>query len=157
MRLSRAKVMAMVIPALAALPLLAILPDPSTAATEHRFITHSGAVITTTGEVLDPLYTASTVEFDPDRFLRNFEYGRITQDDGGGTIREYTIIARDDQVQEISPGVFYNVWTFNGTVPGPHHPRHRGRPGSHTFHQRRLKAAHHPLPRDTSRRDGRRL
>jgi manganese oxidase len=22
-------------------------------------------------------------------------------------------------VKEISPGVFYNVWTFNGTVPGP--------------------------------------
>lgn len=119
MRLSRAKMMAMAIPVLAALPLLALLPDPSTAATEHRFITHSGAIIKTTGEVLDPLYTSSTVEFDPDEFLRNFEYGRITQDEDGGTIREYTIIARDDQVQEISPGVYYNVWTYNGTVPGP--------------------------------------
>ena len=119
MRISRAKVMAITIPVLAALPLLALLPDPSTAATEQRFITHSGAVITTTGEVLDPLYTESTVEFDPDGFLRNFEYGRVTQDEDGNTIREYTIVARDDQVQEISPGVHYNVWTFNGTVPGP--------------------------------------
>ena len=32
---------------------------------------------------------------------------------------EYTIIAEDDKIQEISPGIFYNIWTFNGTVPGP--------------------------------------
>ena len=25
----------------------------------------------------------------------------------------------DDKIKEISPGVFYNVWTFNGTIPGP--------------------------------------
>ena len=120
MRLSRARVMVMAISVLAAIPLLAILPDQSTAVTEEqRFVTHSGAVIRTTGEVLDPLYTVSTVEFDPDEFLRDFKYGRISQTEDGKTIREYTIVARDDQVQEISPGVFYNIWTYNGTVPGP--------------------------------------
>ncbi len=109
--------MLIAIPALAALSLLAILPDASTA-TETTFITHTGAIIRTTGEVLDPVYAPSTVEFDPDEFLRNFEYGRISQENGQ-TVREYTIVARDDQVQEISPGVYYNVWTYNGTVPGP--------------------------------------
>lgn len=85
----------------------------------NTFVTHTGSVITTTGQVLDPIYEVSTVEFDPDFYLRNFEYGDISKDEQGRTVREYVIIARDDLVQEISPGVFYNVWTFNGTVPGP--------------------------------------
>ncbi len=85
---------------------------------QKTFVTHSGKIIKTSGEVLDPIYTVSTVDFDPDLFLRNFEYGRISTSNDQ-TIREFTIIAEDDKVQEISPGVFYNVWTFNGTVPGP--------------------------------------
>ncbi len=97
-----------------------IFPIFSEAQSEQKtFVTHSGAVIQTSGEIIDPLYTVSNVEFDPDKFLRNFEYGRITISENGQTIRDYTIIAEDDKIQEISPGVFYNVWTFNGTVPGP--------------------------------------
>ena len=84
----------------------------------RTFVTHSGAVVETTGDVLDPLYTPATVGFDPDEFLRNFEYGRVSEEQGR-TVREFTIVARDDLVQEVSPGVFFNVWTFNGTVPGP--------------------------------------
>ena len=37
----------------------------------------------------------------------------------GTTLREFTIIAEDDQIMEVSPGIFFNVWTYNGTVPGP--------------------------------------
>lgn len=86
---------------------------------EKTFITHSGSAVKTSGEIIDPLYTVSTVDFDPDNFLRNFEYGVTSVSESGQTIRDYTIIAEDDKIQEISPGVFYNVWTFNGTVPGP--------------------------------------
>ena len=86
---------------------------------EKTFVTHSGGVVKTTGEVLDPLYTSETVEFDPMEYLRDFNYGRVSQLPDGTTLREFTIIAEDDQIMEISPGVFYNVWTFNGTVPGP--------------------------------------
>ncbi len=86
---------------------------------QKTFVTHSGQVIQTSGDVLDPLYAASTVEFDPMEYLREFNYGRISQLPDGTTLREFTIIAEDDKIQEISPGVFYNVWTFNGTVPGP--------------------------------------
>ncbi|MEK6931346.1 MAG: multicopper oxidase domain-containing protein, partial [Thermoproteota archaeon] len=86
---------------------------------QKSFVTHSGQVIQTSGDVLDPLYAASTVEFDPMDYLREFNYGRISQLPDGTTLREFTIIAEDDKIQEISPGVFYNVWTFNGTVPGP--------------------------------------
>lgn len=86
---------------------------------EKRFVTHTGAVIKTTGDVLDPVYTAQQVEFDPDKYLREFNYGRVSTLPDGTTLREFTIIANDDKIMEISPGVFYNVWTFNGTVPGP--------------------------------------
>ncbi len=82
------------------------------------FVTHSGGIITTSGQVLDPLYTRSTVEFDPMEFLREFSYGRVSKLDDT-TLREYTIVAKDDKIMEVAPGVFYNVWTFNGTVPGP--------------------------------------
>ena len=95
-------------------------PDFLEAQTERKvFQTHSGAIIETSGQILDPIYSVSEVEFDPDNFLRNFEYGKISVNSEGKTIRDYTIIAEDNKIQEISPGIFYNVWTFNGTVPGP--------------------------------------
>ena len=86
---------------------------------EKVFVTHTGAIVKTTGEIIDPLYVASTMEFDPMKYLREFNYGRVSQLPDGTTLREFTIIAEDDKVMEISPGVFFNVWTFNGTVPGP--------------------------------------
>jgi manganese oxidase len=86
---------------------------------EQTFVTHNGMVVRTTGEILDPVYLPQTVEIDPDKYLREFNYGRVSQLADGTTLREFTIIARDDQVMEISPGVYYNVWTFNNTVPGP--------------------------------------
>jgi FtsP/CotA-like multicopper oxidase with cupredoxin domain len=51
-------------------------------------------------------------------YLRDFDYGQVSKLSDGTTVREFTIIAEDDKVMEISLGVFYNVWTFNGTVPG---------------------------------------
>ncbi len=98
---------------------LILFPTSDAQSQEKTFQTHSGAVIKTTGEVLDPVYASSTVEFDPDKYLREFHYGKISTRSDGKIIREYTIVADDRLIQEISPGVFYNVWTFNGTVPGP--------------------------------------
>ena len=83
------------------------------------FVTHSGAIVQTSGEIIDPLYAVSTVDFDPMEYLRDFNYGQVSQLTDGTVVREFTIIAEDDKIMEVSPGVFYNVWTFNGTVPGP--------------------------------------
>ncbi len=95
-------------------------PNSSNAnAGEKTFLSHNGAVIKTTGDILDPIYLPQTVEFDPDKYLREFNYGQVSKLADGTTLREFTIIAEDDKMMEISPGVFYNVWTFNGTVPGP--------------------------------------
>lgn len=83
------------------------------------FVTHSGAVIQTTGDVLDPIYTIQELEFDPGKFLREFDYGKVSELEDGTTLREFTIIAEDDKIMEIAPGIFFNVWTYNETVPGP--------------------------------------
>ena len=97
-----------------------IIPESINAQQQDKtFVTHTGGVIKTTGDVLDPVYSVSTVDFDPEKYLREFNYGKVSKLENGKTLREFTIIAEDDLVQEISPGVFFNVWTFNGTVPGP--------------------------------------
>ncbi|MDH3384689.1 MAG: multicopper oxidase domain-containing protein [Nitrosopumilus sp.] len=97
-----------------------VFPTISEAASEEKiFVTHSGGVIKTTGEIIDPVYMASTMEFDPMKYLREFNYGDVSELPDGTVMREFTIIAEDDKILEVSPGVFYNVWTFNGTVPGP--------------------------------------
>ena len=99
---------------------LFIFPEVITAQSEEKvFMTHTGALVKTSGEIIDPLYVESTMEFDPMEYLRDFDYGETTPLPDGTMLREYTIIAEDDKIMEVAPGVFYNVWTFNGSVPGP--------------------------------------
>ena len=79
-------------------------------------------ILQTTGEVLDPTSLTikqETAVVDPDKYLREFNYGTVTNSSNGTKIREFTMIASDTQTKEVSPGVLYNVWTFNGTIPGP--------------------------------------
>ena len=79
-------------------------------------------ILETVGDVLDPISLKSAKEeaiIDPMHYLREFNYGRITTLSDGKVLREFTLIASDDKFKEISPGIFYNVWTFNGTIPGP--------------------------------------
>ena len=75
----------------------------------------------TSGDVLDPMSATSPKDavIDPMKYLRQFNYGRVSILPNGTTLREFTLTASDDKVREISPGVYYNVWMFNGTVPGP--------------------------------------
>jgi FtsP/CotA-like multicopper oxidase with cupredoxin domain len=79
-------------------------------------------ILGTTGDVLDP--TSFTIDpktavVEPMKYLREFNYGRTSNLSNGTSLREFTLIASDQETKEISPGVFYNVWTFNGTIPGP--------------------------------------
>lgn len=77
----------------------------------------------TSGDILDPVSYGGKLSkeaaIDPDKYLRSFNYGRVSTLPNGTNVREFTLIADDRQTKEISPGVSYNVWTFNGTVPGP--------------------------------------
>ncbi len=76
--------------------------------------------ITTNGDVIDPVNSdeRSTFDLDPMKYLREFNYGRVSTMDDGTTLREFTIVAQDKTI-EISPGVFMDAWTYNGTIPGP--------------------------------------
>lgn len=79
-------------------------------------------ILETSGDVLDPISLNVTIKdavVDPMKYLREFNYGKVSKLPDGTTLREFTLVASDDKVKEISPGVFYNVWMFNGTVPGP--------------------------------------
>jgi Multicopper oxidase len=62
---------------------------------------------------------AKDAVIDPMKYLRQFNYGKVSTLPNGTTLRQFILVATDDKVKEITPGVFYNVWTFNGTVPGP--------------------------------------
>ena len=55
---------------------------------------------------------------DPDNFLHEFNYGRVSTLPDGTTLREFTIFGEDVEV-EVAPGIFFNAWTYNGTIPGP--------------------------------------
>ena len=53
-------------------------------------------------------------------YLTHFNCGRVSQNDNGQTIREFTLIVEEDQNVTISnAGHYFDAWTFNGTVPGP--------------------------------------
>jgi manganese oxidase len=56
----------------------------------------------------------------PIEYLTHFNCGRVSQDENGQTIREFTLIVEEDQNVTISnAGHYFDAWTFNGTVPGP--------------------------------------
>ena len=119
-KITRSSVMVLLLSLIVGLSIVVVFPTISEAQSEQKtFVTHSGGIVKTTGEVIDPLYVESTMDFDPMDYLRNFDHGTTSPLPDGTTLREYTIIAEDDKIMEVSPGVFYNVWTFNGSVPGP--------------------------------------
>lgn len=76
----------------------------------------------TSGTIIDPIEQVVNPQdsvVDPDKYLREFSYGRVSTLPNDTTLREFTLVASDQLVKEVSPGISYNVWTFNGTVPGP--------------------------------------
>jgi len=57
-------------------------------------------------------------KIDPDRFLTNFDYGKVSILNDGTVLREFTITVEDVRL-EIAPGIYFDAWTYNGTIPGP--------------------------------------
>jgi FtsP/CotA-like multicopper oxidase with cupredoxin domain len=56
--------------------------------------------------------------FDPTGFLEHFDRGEVSTLPDGRTLRTYRITALDRAI-EVAPGVHFEAWTYNGTVPGP--------------------------------------
>ncbi len=56
--------------------------------------------------------------FDPSAFLEQFDWGVSSTLPDGRTLREYRVTALDRTI-EVAPGVHFDAWTYNGSVPGP--------------------------------------
>jgi FtsP/CotA-like multicopper oxidase with cupredoxin domain len=84
-------------------------PPPETPSHPHAGTAHAG----TRGEV-----DHRRNGFDPHEVLTDFDGGRVTRLPGGRTLREWTLVAADHEV-EVAPGVMYAAWSYNGRVPGP--------------------------------------
>jgi FtsP/CotA-like multicopper oxidase with cupredoxin domain len=86
----------------------------------------SGGSATTGQEPIDPHSGFGAVGqvdneangFDPSEMLYDWDYGEVSTLDNGQTLREYTFVAVDKEI-EIAPGVFFPAWVYNGRVPGP--------------------------------------
>ncbi len=79
-------------------------------ASEHGAVTDHAAAI----GAVDPAVNG----FDPHSILEDFDRGTVSKDARGRTVREWTVIAQDREI-EVAPGVRYAAWTYNGRVPGP--------------------------------------
>lgn len=69
------------------------------------------------------LGTVGTVDhgrngFDPHQMLTDFDWGEVSTDATGQTVREYELTVRPKDI-EVAPGIVYPAWTYNGRVPGP--------------------------------------
>jgi FtsP/CotA-like multicopper oxidase with cupredoxin domain len=56
--------------------------------------------------------------FHPTDLLRDFDHGRTRRLASGRVLREWELVASDNDV-EVAPGVKFPAWTYNGRVPGP--------------------------------------
>jgi len=56
--------------------------------------------------------------FDPSAVLTDFDYGAVSTDPDGRTVREWVVTAVDREI-EVAPGITFPAWTYNGRVPGP--------------------------------------
>lgn len=109
--------------------LLPLLSSRSRAQSEQHF--HAAVQETSPhdmasmGPATDPLIAAALEKrvttlrgLAPTEFLTSFDCGKIVDKRGGRTVREFQITASDVTI-EIAPGIFFDAWTYNGTVPGP--------------------------------------
>ncbi len=56
--------------------------------------------------------------FDPHELVRDFDWGKTSKLPGGRTLREWTLVASEKEV-ELAPGVKFLAWAYNGRIPGP--------------------------------------
>ncbi len=88
-------------------------PAAASAAGVHAHGHDEHGLMTTVGEV-----DHERNGFDPHEMLTDWDTGVVSTTADGRTLREYTLVAVDKEI-EIAPGVFFPAWTYNGRVPGP--------------------------------------
>ncbi len=61
--------------------------------------------------------TSASSGFNPVKYLRNFDYGTVTKENGR-TVREFRVEARTSTVQ-LNTATSFITWNLNGQVPAP--------------------------------------
>ncbi|MGH9985399.1 MAG: hypothetical protein ACRD8W_15775 [Nitrososphaeraceae archaeon] len=64
------------------------------------------------GTIIDPIHQVIDSQdsvVDPEKYLREFNYGIVSTLPNGSMLREFTLVASDQLVKEVSHGVSYNV------------------------------------------------
>ena len=86
-------------------------------------------VIETSGDILDPIslnITLKNAAVDPVKYLHEFNYGRVFELPNETTLREFTLVASDDKIKEISPGVFLQCVDVQWDYTWANYSCHRG-------------------------------
>ena len=92
MKINRSIIIFLLLSLVVGFSAITILPTFSDAQSKLKtFVTHSGAVVQISGVIIDPLYMISAVEFDPMEYLRDFDYGQVSELSYGTAVREFTI------------------------------------------------------------------
>ena len=61
--------------------------SPTQSDDESQTLTNNVKSMQTTGDIIDPInYSGEPLGFDPDSFLRNFNYGKVSQLSDGTTL-----------------------------------------------------------------------
>ena len=103
---------------------LTLLGTAGTVALAPRAGSASAAPPTHTGHEEHPMpATVGEVDhsrngFNPSDLLTDFDYGQVSVLPNGQTLREYSLVAVDKEI-EIVPGIRYPAWAYNGRIPGP--------------------------------------
>jgi len=100
----------------------ALAGDGRAHAAEHPAGGHAGHA-SGSGMAMHDGFGEATVDhaangFDPSEILRDFDGGTTSRLPGGRTLREWTVLAQDKEI-EVAPGISYPAWTYNGRIPGP--------------------------------------
>ncbi len=56
--------------------------------------------------------------FNPSDILTDFDGGQVSTLPNGQTLREYTVVAGEKDI-ELVPGLNFAAWVYNGRIPGP--------------------------------------
>ena len=94
-------------------PKVAPAPAPTASATSAR-MDDTGFMAALSGSPVDSKVNG----FDPQVLLRDFDYGKTRRLPGGRVLREWEIVAGDQEI-ELADGVRFPAWSYNGRVPGP--------------------------------------
>jgi len=62
--------------------------------------------------------TARTKKLNPMAVLQSFDYGKVSHMTDGRTVRDFTLVAAEEEV-EIAEDIAFEGWMFNGHIPGP--------------------------------------